>query len=90
MKSKKNVGGAGSTSPESAGSAFAWTGEKNRPLSLRRPCECGCDRRSGNKGAGYLTGSDAKGRGFTVWIESETVFKRIAALMPNNSMKRGR
>ena len=87
MKSKKTIGGACSTSPESAGSAFAWTGEKNRPLSMCRPCKCGCDRRGGNKGVGYLTGSDAKGRGFTVWIESEAVFKRIAAMMPNKQLE---
>ena len=66
-------------------SSTAWIGEKNRPMSLRRPCECGCDRRDGNNGVGYLTGSDANGHGFTVWIESEVVFERIASLMPKNN-----
>ncbi len=63
----------------------AWTGEKNRRLQLRRPCDCGCDERDGKRGVGYLTGSDGRGQGFTLWIETETVYRRVelalAALM---------
>lgn len=55
-----------------------WSGAKSRPLGVCRPCECGCDQRDGYKGVGYLTGSDAKGRGFTVWIQDEKVFTRLA------------
>jgi hypothetical protein len=54
-----------------------WQGEKARPLRVQRPCSCGCDTRDGSHGAGYLTGSDADGNGFTVWIQSEEVFMRL-------------
>ena len=55
-----------------------WNGDKCRPLSLCRPCSCGCDTRDGVKGVGYLTGSDADGNGFTVWIATEEVYRRVA------------
>lgn len=62
-------------------SQFIWSGEENRPFQLERPCECGCDdctmgEENGNY-AGYLTGSDEQGRGFTVWIKEEKVFLYI-------------
>ena len=55
---------------------FTWTnGERNRPLQICRPCPCGCDARdNGAKGVGYLTASDEKGDGFTVWIKEEDVY----------------
>lgn len=56
---------------------FVWEGEENRPLRLYRPCSCGCDERNGEKGVGYLSGSNARGEGFTVWIEDEEVFQRL-------------
>ena len=58
-----------------------WTGEKNRPLSLQRPCDCGCDGWDGKHGVGYLTASDERGKGFTIWIESEAVYRRLKAAM---------
>ena len=62
---------------------FVWSdGEKDRPFSICRPCACGCDTRGGHVGwAGYVTGSDADGNGFSLWIKSEDVFERIAALL---------
>jgi len=60
---------------------FTWQGEKKRPLSLKRPCSCGCDTREGHDGVGYLTGSDKDGDGFTVWIKEEEVFQAIALVM---------
>ena len=54
-----------------------WGNDKNvaigRPLQLCRPCICGCDRRAGNQGVGYLTGD-----GFTIWIETEEVYQALA------------
>ncbi|KKL82617.1 hypothetical protein LCGC14_1982990 [marine sediment metagenome] len=57
---------------------FTWNGEVNRPLTLARPCSCGCDQRGGEKGVGYLTASDKDGNGFTLWLEDEDVFQTIA------------
>ena len=66
-----------------------WTGDRNRPLSLWRPCDCGCDSRGGLKGVGYLTGSNKRGHGFTVWITDESVFKRIEKAMSNVQISGG-
>lgn len=60
---------------------LTWRGEPNRPLSLSLPCDCGCDRREGHVEVGYLTGSDATGHGFTIWIETQAVFDRLAAAL---------
>jgi hypothetical protein len=60
---------------------FTWLGEKDRLLQVCRPCPWGCDDRGGRPGVGYLTGSDAEGNGFTVWIESEEVFQRLEKLL---------
>ena len=51
------------------------------PAGCLRPCSCGCDERDGRAGVGYLTGSDAAGNGFTIWIESEEVFQRLEQLL---------
>jgi hypothetical protein len=56
---------------------FVWRGEKNRLLDAYRPCPCGTCSQS-RRGIGYLSSSDAKGRGFTVWIENEEVFQRLS------------
>lgn len=56
---------------------IVWTGEKNRSLSLRRPCKCGCDKRAGITGVGYLTASDHNGNGFTLWLTDEITFKTL-------------
>jgi hypothetical protein len=54
---------------------FLWEDqEQNRPLAVHQPCPCGSCMRLG---AGYISGSDAAGRGFTVWIDDEEVFDRL-------------
>lgn len=60
---------------------LTWKGEKNRPLELYRPCSCGCDQRGGYKGVGYLSGSDERGNGFTIWIQDEEVFRTFRRLL---------
>lgn len=65
-----------------------WNGERNRQLSVLRPCECGCDQRDGYLGVGYITGSDDDGNGVTIWIESEKVFARIKSLVARYRAKR--
>ena len=60
---------------------FVWVGEENRRLKLYRPCPCGCDSREGEKGVGYISGSNEKGEGVTIWIEDEEVFRRLQVLM---------
>lgn len=55
---------------------FVWNGERNREFRVYRPCSCGtCS--AVRKGVGYLSASDAKGRGFTIWIQDEDVFLRL-------------
>ncbi len=60
---------------------FVWNnGERNRQLSVYRPCPCGtctCVR----KGVGYLSFSDTHGRGFSIWLENEEVFKRLSSAL---------
>jgi hypothetical protein len=54
---------------------FTWHGDESRPLAAYRPCSCGCDTRDGHEGwAGYVSGSDSEGFGFTHWLESEQDF----------------
>lgn len=69
------------TAASISGKQIKWVGERSRPLQACRPCECGCDAREGLKGVGYITGSDAYGNGFTVWIEDEVVFSVIHAVI---------
>lgn len=57
-------------------SALLWNGERDRKLGAYRPCPCGICSKS-RKGVGYLSFSDANGRGFTIWLESETVFRSL-------------
>jgi len=59
------------------GTDYVWNnGERNRRLSVYRPCPCGTCWR-GQQGVGYLSFSDASGRGFTIWIQNERVFQRL-------------
>ena len=60
---------------------MTWLGAKNRRVTLCRPCACGCDQRDGDMGVGYLTGSDADGNGFTIWIEDEAVFSAMERVL---------
>lgn len=57
-------------------SGFVWIGERNRQLDVYRVCPCGVCSRNG-KGVGYLSFSDSNGRGFTIWIEEESVFRML-------------
>jgi len=54
-------------------------GEKNRPLRVQTPCECGCDTRDGMHRAtqAYVTWSDAHGRGVSIWCATLTDAKRL-------------
>ena len=57
---------------------FAWyDGDKNRPLRLYRPCSCGCDFRDGEKGVGYISGSNSNGAGMTIWIKTEAIYQAL-------------
>ena len=58
-----------------------WTGEPNRKLTLKRPCECGCDEREGPAGVGYLIVSDGDGNGVTLWIEHEDVYQVLQRVL---------
>lgn len=60
---------------------FVWNdAERNRRLDVYRPCPCGtcsvCRR-----GVGYLSFSDDRGNGFTVWLQDEEVFDRLGAAL---------
>lgn len=57
------------------GPMYLWKGDPGRTPRVQRPCDCGCDLRDGAKGVGYLTGSDDKGNGFSLWITDEKVYK---------------
>ena len=65
-----------------------WNGERNRRLDVYRPCPCGVC--SGNcKGVGYLSYSDSRGRGFTVWIQSEEIFRRLNRVLKQTQLQIG-
>jgi len=66
---------------------FIWHGEENRAFMLYRPCHCGCDERDGKKGVGYLTASDKKGNGFTIWLENEAVFQTMLSILKEKDVK---
>jgi len=55
---------------------IVWDGEKNRSLDAYRVCPCGVCSKN-RKGVGYLSFSDASGRGFTIWIQDEKVFRGL-------------
>ena len=57
-------------------SNLAWNGERNRPLNVYRPCPCRVCTEN-RKGVGYLSYSDEKGRGLTIWVDNEHVFRRL-------------
>jgi len=60
----------------STSAQFTWNGERNRQLGVYRSCPCSiCS--AGSRGVGYLSFSDASGRGVTVWLENEGVFRRL-------------
>ena len=66
---------------KSSGRLLLWEGHRGRELMVYRPCSCGCDARLGVHGVGYLSGSDPDGNGFTLWIEDEAMYQRLAAML---------
>ena len=64
---------------------FTWKGEKDRALTLIRPCSCGCED---GKGIGYFTGSNSLGEGFTIWINEEKVFQALIENFRNLKRKK--
>ena len=56
----------------------SWKGEKNRPLMVRRNCKCRtCQRAGKGKGVGFLSWSDHKGNGFTLWLKREEDYQAL-------------
>ena len=54
-----------------------WQGAINRRLMLCTPCPCGCDGKQTSEKFGYLTASNEKGEGFTLWL-SESEFRGVS------------
>lgn len=60
-------------------SEFYWpTGEKDRPVNVCRPDICD-DAPAG--AVGYLSGSNPKGQGFTIWLFDERVYCLLQELL---------
>lgn len=57
-----------------------------RRLSLRRPCQCGCDRRELKHGVGYITGGSGAAV-VSVWIEHEDVYKALQGIFWAHGLK---
>lgn len=66
--------------------AGLWRGETSRSLALRRPCSCGCDRRSNPNAVGVFSGSLANGDGFSIVLESEELYQRIRAVIKEQGL----
>ena len=49
------------------------------PLQLKRPCDCGCDSRAGNKGVGYIQGGIGV-HFVSLWIQHEETYQVLEAL----------
>jgi hypothetical protein len=66
---------------------FVWeTGESNRPLGAYPVCPCGVCTRQQN-GVGYLSYSDAHGKGITIWIQDEQVFRMLKDALSNEGAR---
>lgn len=50
--------------------------DQERPLTLRRPCECGCDQRGNPTLVGYVN-CITKGSGFTLEIHDEGTYQHM-------------
>jgi hypothetical protein len=73
-------------SPSRAINCVWEAGEANRPLGAYRVCSCGVCERSQN-GVGYLSYSDAHGKGFTIWIQDERVFEMLEDALRNENAR---
>lgn len=58
-----------------------WSGPntaKRRPFKAQRPCPCGCDNRGREVPlVGYVTGSNAKGEGITLYAPDEETYQHL-------------
>lgn len=54
--------------------------DQNRPLTVRRPCSCGCDQRRAPEMIGYLN-AIKDGVGFTVEITDEETYRVFEAVL---------
>jgi len=70
---------------------ITWVESDNegRPLTVNRPCSCGCDLRDGKHDnyAGYIMGSTGAGTGFTIWIKEEEIYQVISDMIRNLKKK---
>lgn len=57
-----------------------WNGEKMRWIRVGYPCPCGCDFRDNPDMAGYITGSDPEGNGFTITLDTAEDVVRLKAI----------
>lgn len=56
-----------------------YQGETDRELIARRVCECGTCQAAAPKGVvGYLSGSDSRGTGFSIYIYTEKTYQALA------------
>jgi hypothetical protein len=56
-------------------------GDFKRPLSLSRPCECGCDHRGDATLVGYLSGGNGVDGGVTLALYDEAQYQALAAVL---------
>lgn len=71
------------TKEERAARVDLWGGPnaaQNRPPRAYRPCACGCDERDGGGLIGYLSGSDAKGNGITIYAPDEATYRTFRGI----------
>lgn len=58
--------------------------DKERSITLRRPCECGCDNRNNATLVGYINGI-TNGWGFTMEIHDEETFQHMEKVFGENT-----
>lgn len=54
--------------------------DQERPLTMRRPCDCGCDQRDAPDMVGYIN-AIADGKGFTIRFHDEETFQHVDAIL---------
>ena len=54
---------------------------KSRPIRATRACSCGCDNRDRETPIiGYVSGSNRKGEGITIYAPDEETYQRFVAV----------
>ena len=53
---------------------------QERPLTIQRPCPCGCDNRDAPDMVGYIH-AITDGKGFTIQIDDEDTYTHIATIL---------